>query len=236
MKFRKRVLIFPIIMVACLMAVIYVANATPQKTEVTAKMPVEKQEPKLKYPYSVDQIKPEVTEAVVEETTPEPTPTSIPTPTPEPTPEPVVEEQTEPIAEEVVEVVEIELIEEVYDSDFEGAVETGNYYEDLPNETSEVWQQDTMQPLGVQKITWYSWERCGNNIGAAEIPGGMIPGYSCAMPDYGMLGAIIYIEGYGERRVDDVSNGPVDLFVTSDSEIPSYGVDYQPVYLVGWAY
>jgi len=116
--------------------------------------------------------------------------------------------------------------------------ETGNYYEDLPDETSEVWQyeelevQETgMQYLGVYYITHYSAELCRNAIGAAEVPGGLVEGTSIAVPEYWMLGHWFYIENHGTFRADDISDGPFDIFhwYTEDA----VGADYQNVWLVG---
>lgn len=226
---RKRVLILPIIMVVCLIATIYVANTSSQATQSTqstqgveVKMPEKIMEaPKMKYPVSVEQAK---AAAVTSTPTPEPTPT--PDPTPEPTPEPVIEE-----------VVVEEVVEEVYDSCFDEPVETGNYYEDLPDESSEVWQyeepgtQETgMQYVGVYYITHYSAEACGNAIGAAEVPCGLVEGTSIAVPESWMLGHLFYIENYGTFRADDLSDGPFDIFhwYTADA----IGADYQNVWLV----
>lgn len=163
-------------------------------------------------------------------------PTPTPTLIPQITPQPVIE---------IIQEVDIEIIEpapadydqNTYYSDYPEQIETDNYYQNIPDQTNQTYQEPDMQYLGTHTITWYSWEACGNNMGAAyNQTGGLIPYYSCAMPSYDMLGAIIYIQNYGQFRVDDVSNGPVDLFVNYNSEIPSYGMDYQNVYLIGWAY
>ena len=85
--------------------------------------------------------------------------------------------------------------------------------------------------IGNFKITWYAWELVGNNNGARGVEGGMIPGYSCAVPEQWMLGKYIYVDGYGFFRADDISpKGIIDLFVTSVSDIPSYGQDFKDVY------
>lgn len=256
---RKRYLIFPLIMVGCLIGTIcFAANAPKgqpeEETVVTAKLPVEK----LKYPYSVDQAKketkPEVTKAVTATPTPDPTPEQTPVVTEEPeltqtaendedaaSVDVIAEEpQTEdvPVAEDAVLVIAEEPVveEPVYDSDFEEPVETGNYYEDIPDETSLVYQQEEssgMQPLGGYTITWYSGDKVGYDAPGAS-GNGLTPHYSCAMPDYGLLNCTIYVENYGFFHVDDISpDGICDLFVNSVSEIPSYGQDYQMVYLVG---
>ena len=126
------------------------------------------------------------------------------------------------------------VVEEVQDSCFEEPVETGNYYEDIPDESSEVWQYEEpagMQLLGVYYITHYSAEGCGNNIGAAEVPGGMVEGISIAMPERWMLGRWVYVEGYGEFRVDDISpDGIADIFHYAAAS--AVGADYQNVYLI----
>ena len=255
---RKRYLIFPLIMVGCLIGTIcFAANAPKgqpeEETAVTAKLPVER----LKYPYSVDQAKketkPEVTKAVTATPTPDPTPEPTPVVTEEPeltqtaendedadSVDVIAEEpQTEdvPVAEDAVLVIAEEpvLEEPVYDSDFEEPVETGNYYEDIPDETSLVYQtEDTggMQLLGCYYITHYSAEACGNNIGVRERPGGMVEGESIAMPEWWMLGHTVYVENYGYFTVDDISPaGIADIFHYAVAD--AVGADYQNVWLVG---
>lgn len=254
---RKRYLIFPLIMVGCLIGTIcFAANAPKgqleEETAVTAKLPEEK----LKYPYSVDQAKketkPEVTKAVTATPTPDPTPEPTPVVTEEPeltqtaendedaaSVDVIAEEpQTEdvPVAEDAVPVIAEEPVveEPVYDSDFEEPVETGNYYEEIPDETSLVYQQEEssgMQLLGCYYITHYSAEACGNNIGARERPGGMVEGESIAVPEWWMLGHWFYIPNYGTFRADDISDGPFDIFHWYAAD--AVGAEYQDVYLVG---
>ncbi len=141
--------------------------------------------------------------------------------------------------QEPQEIVQEEIVpEEVYDSDFPEPVETGNYYEDIPDETSEAWQYEEyeepqgMQLLGMYHITHYSAEGCGNNIGAAQVEGGMLEGVSIAMPEYWMLGCWVYVEGYGQFRVDDISpDGIADIFHWAAAD--AVGEDWQNVYLIG---
>lgn len=215
---RKRVLILPIIMVVCLIATIYVANTSTQSTQssqssqgVEVKMPEKIMEaPKMKYPVSVEQAR----AASVT-----PTPTPEPTPTPDPTPEP------EEVTEEIIEVVVVE--EPIYE---EPVYEEPYVEEELPTPADEYAYVDQTF-LGAYTITWYSREAVGYDApGASE--NGLIPYYSCAMPDYSLLDHTILVEGYGIFHVDDVSDGVCDLYVMYDSEIPSYGMDYANVYLL----
>lgn len=263
---RKRYLIFPLIMVGCLIGTIcFAANAPKgqleEETAVTAKLPEEK----LKYPYSVEQAKKETKPEVTKAVTATPTPTPTPDPTPEPTPvvteEPELtqtpendedaasvdviaeEPQTEdvPVAEDAAPViVEEPVVEEpVYDSDFEEPVDTGNYYEDLPDETSEVWQYEEqaadpgMQFYSAMTVTFYTRESVGYDApGASGL--GCVPGVTCAMPDMSLMGRTVYIEGFGTYLVTDRSpGGIIDIYLASNAEIPSYGTTVANVYLVG---
>ena len=110
--------------------------------------------------------------------------------------------------------------------------EAGNYYEDIPDETSQVWEQPEMQYVGYYYITHYSAEACGNAIGAGQPDGGLQEGISIAVPEEWMLHHWFYIENHGTYRADDISpDGIFDIFhwYTADA----VGADYQNVYLVG---
>lgn len=143
------------------------------------------------------------------------------------TPEAVeVEQAVEQVVEPPVEMVE--------DSCFEEAIEYGTYYEDVEDvpEYGQETYEDGLQLLGCYYVTHYSAEACGNAIGAAEVPGGMVEGVSVAMPEHWMLGRWVYIEGYGEYRVDDISpDGIADIFHWSAAD--AVGADYRNVYLMG---
>lgn len=168
--------------------------------------------PKLKRPITVKEAE-VMTPAATIIPTPEPEPT--PEPTPEPEPE-IVPEDPEPIVEEIPEPVE------TYED-----VETGDL---LPTPADELGYQDH-EYIGTYTVAWYSAEETGNSIGAAE--NGLIAGYSCAMPDYSLLNCTILIEGYGYYHVDDISpDGVADIFVNSNADIPSYGMDLANVYIV----
>ena len=141
---------------------------------------------------------------------------AVATPTPTPTPEPVVEEPVEP---ETIETQEAPA--EAFYSEPQ---------EDLPTPADE-FAYSEMQLLGTYHITHYSLEECGNCIGAAEVPGGMVEGLSCAMPEKWMLGHTVLIEGYGFFRVDDISpDGIADIFHYDAAS--AVDEDWQNVYLV----
>lgn len=168
----------------------------------------------------------EIAEAVI--ATPEPTPEPVAeTPTPEPETlsevilkplEPISEPEPIPGTEPVVEYVEpdpdpVEVVEE------------------MPTPADEFAYYDQTY-LGTYTITWYSREAVGYDAEGAS-GNGLVPYYSCAMPDYGLLNCTVLVEGYGYFHVDDVSDGPCDLYVMYNSEIPSYGMDTANVYVVG---
>lgn len=131
--------------------------------------------------------------------------------------------ETEATNTETTETTEVEIEEVVQYTDTEVS-------EEMPAPADESdYQNHTL--IGEYKVTWYSPEECGSNIGALGIA--LTAGYSCAMPDYSMLGKTVLIENYGYYRVEDISPaGIIDIFVNSISDIPSYGVDWQNVYVV----
>lgn len=61
-----------------------------------------------------------------------------------------------------------------------------------------------------------------------------IPWYSVATGSSYPFGTRLYIEGFGEFIVHDrgVPDGWVDIFVSSHSEIPSYGMTMASVYIM----
>lgn len=103
--------------------------------------------------------------------------------------------------------------------------------EEMPTPADEFAYYDQSY-LGAYTITWYAREEFGYDApGASGL--GCTPGYTCAVPEYWMLGHTVLIEGYGYRLATDISpDGIVDIYVASLSEIPSYGMDYANVYLV----
>lgn len=113
--------------------------------------------------------------------------------------------------------------------------ETGNYYEDLPDETSQVWEQPAepdMQYVGYYYITHYSAEACGNAIGAGQPDGGLQEGISIAVPEEWMLHHWFYVENHGTYRADDISpDGIFDIFHWYT--VDAVGADWQNVYIVG---
>lgn len=164
----------------------------------------------------------------------------------EPEIQPDVVSEPDPV-EIQLETVEVQLetvdgqMEPVQDSCFSEDVQYGEYYDDiydLPSQEPEYYYEDPepmdQQFLGLYDVTWYSYEKCGNNIGAAGVEGGLVEGVSIAMPEPWLLGHWIYVEGYGTFRVDDISDGYADIWVIYNSEIPGYGIDPGvPVYLLG---
>lgn len=104
--------------------------------------------------------------------------------------------------------------------------------EELPTPADEYeYTQEQWTPLGVYTVTWYSAEACGNSLGALGV--GLTAGYSCALPEHWMLGHTVLIEGYGIYRCEDISpDGIADIFVWSNADIPSYGMDSANVYLL----
>lgn len=248
---KTRTIILPLILIGCMLTAAGAALLSPP-TEVEAEPVVKKQAEKImKNPVTVEEMEGrnkkeesrniEVAEAVIATITPTPTAEPTPSPTPEITPEPVATEEPILVMEEANDYVEaVNDYEEppVVDSCFEEPVETGAYYEDIPDETSEVWQYEEAQPqetgmqyLGVYYITHYSAEACGNAIGAAEVPGGLVEGTSIAVPEWWMLGHWFYIPNYGTFRADDISDGPFDIFHWYAAD--AVGAEYQDVYLVG---
>lgn len=114
--------------------------------------------------------------------------------------------------------------------------DNNDYYaepqEELPTPADEYeYTQEQWTPLGVYTVTWYSAEACGNSLGALGV--GLTAGYSCALPEYCMLGHTVLIEGYGIYRCEDISpDGIADIFVWNNADIPSYGMDSANVYLL----
>lgn len=141
-----------------------------------------------------------------------------------PVPELPGQDPAEPEADEVT-IEEVEPVAEAPAEEFYSEPQ-----EDLPTPADE-FAYSEMQPLGTYHITHYSLEECGNCIGAAEVPGGMVEGLSCAMPERWMLGHTVLIEGYGFFRVDDISpDGIADIFHYDAAS--AIGEDWQMVYLV----
>lgn len=87
--------------------------------------------------------------------------------------------------------------------------------------------------IGTYTVTWYSREAVGYDAPGAS-GNGLTPGYSCAMPSYDLLNCTILVEGYGIYHVDDVSPaGICDLYVSTNAEIPGYGMDTANIYIIG---
>lgn len=230
---KTRMIILPLILTGCMLAAAGVALLSPP-TEAEAEPVVKKQAEKImKNPVTVAEMESrnkkeesrniEVAEAVIATITPTPTAE----PTPEITPEPVITEEAVLVMEEPVLVTEA-----VNDQEEPLVYVDVETQEEMPVPADEFAYSD-MIPLGGYTITWYSADKVGYDAPGAS-GNGLTPYYSCAMPDYGLLNRTIYVENYGFFHVDDVSPGGIcDLFVNSVAEIPSYGQDYQMVYLVG---
>jgi len=171
----------------------------------------------------------EIAEAVI--ATPEPTPEPVAeTPTPEPEmPSEVILEPVELISEPEP-IPEPESVVEYVEPDPD-PVEVVEVVEEMPTPADEFAYVDHSF-LGTYTVTWYSREAVGYDAPGAS-GNGLVPYYSCAMPDYGLLNCTVLVKGYGYFHVDDVSDGPCDLYVMYDSEIPSYGMDIANVYIVG---
>ena len=87
--------------------------------------------------------------------------------------------------------------------------------------------------IGTYTVTWYTREAVGYDAPGAS-GNGLVPYYSCAMPDYSLLNCTVLVEGYGYFHVDDISPaGIVDLYVASNADIPGYGMGAADVYIVG---
>lgn len=142
---------------------------------------------------------------------------ATPTPTPTPTPEPVAEEPVEP---ETIET------QEAPAEDFYSEPQ-----EDLPP-PADSYEEAGQTYIGAYTVTWYSREEFGYDAPGAS-GNGLVPGYSCALPDYAYLNHTVLVEGYGIYHVDDVSpSGICDLYVASNAEIPGYGMESANVYLL----
>lgn len=142
------------------------------------------------------------------------------------------------IEEATIEVEEVEE-EVIEDSCFEGEVETGNYYEDIPDETSQVWEQpssDGMQYAGDWYVTFYSADLMGNSGSANGY--GSIPWATCACGYDIPFGTLVYVGDpvnmTFEVRDRGVPSGCLDIFVSTYGEIPSWGGAYIPCYIVAW--
>ena len=107
--------------------------------------------------------------------------------------------------------------------------------EELPTPADEFAYYDQTY-LGTYTVTWYSREAVGYDAPGAS-GNGLVPYYSCAMPDYSLLNCTVLVEGYGYFHVDDISPaGIVDLYVASNADIPGYGMGAANVYIVRrWA-
>lgn len=194
----------------------------------------------LKMPYNVETAAQQVTgklkteievaEAVI--ATPEPTPEPVaetPTPAPE-TPSEAILEPLEPISEpEPIPEPEpvVEYVEPAPDP-----VEVVDPVEELPTPADEFAYYDQTY-IGTYTVTWYSREAVGYDApGASGL--GCIPYATCALPDYGLLGCYVYVEGYGTYLCTDISPGGIcDLYVLSNADIPGYGMGSADVYVVG---
>ena len=243
---KKMTIALPLVLIGCMLAAAGVALLSPH-TEAEAEPVVKKQAEKImKNPVTVEEMESrnkkeesrniEIAEAVIATITPTPTAEPTPSPTPEitPTPEPAVTEEPPLVTEEPVLVTEAvnDYVEAVNDQEEPPVYVDVETQEEMPAPADEFAYSD-MIPLGGYTITWYSADKVGYDAPGAS-GNGLTPYYSCAMPDYGLLNRTIYVENYGFFHVDDVSPGGIcDLFVNSVAEIPSYGQDYQMVYLVG---
>lgn len=246
---KTRTIILPLILIGCMLTAAGAALLSPP-TEVEAEPVVKKQAERImKNPVTVEEMEGrnkkeesrniEVAEAVIATITPTPTAEPSPSPTPEITPEPVATEEPILVMEDANDYVEA-----VNDYEEPPVVAEEPVYEEPPVYVDAETQEEMpapadefaysgMIPLGGYTVTWYSADMVGYDAPGAS-GNGLTPYYSCAMPDYGLLNCTIYVENYGFFHVDDVSPGGIcDLFVNSVSEIPSYGQDYQMVYLVG---
>lgn len=236
---KKSTIALPLILIGCMLAAAGVALLSPP-TEAEAEPVVKKQAEKImKNPVTVEEMESrnkkeesrniEVAEAVIATIIPTPTAEPTPSPTPEitPTPEPVITEEAVLVMEEPV--LATEAVNEQEEPPVYVDVET---QEEMPTPADEFAYQDET-PIGTFMITWYTRESIGYDApGASGL--GCIPGYTCAVPEYWMLGHTIRINGYGYRMATDISpDGIVDLYELENSSIPSYGVDYQECFIVG---
>lgn len=170
----------------------------------------------------------EIADAVIATPAPTPTPpTETPTPEPE-TPTDAILTPLEPIQEP-----EPEPVVELRQSCDEVAIGCDpEPAEELPTPADEFAYYD-QSFLGTYTVTWYSREAVGYDAEGAS-GNGLVPYYSCAMPDYSLLNCTVLVEGYGFFHVDDISPaGIVDLYVASNADIPGYGQGAANVYIVG---
>ena len=263
-KQKKRAIISAAFAVICCMVLTAVVLLAQFKNEAEAEVIEPKSvtaEKVIKNPVTVDQAKQEAAKKVVTAT---PTPTIevaeaavtvTVTPEPEKVAEPEVEsgdteEEVEFIAtfeeqdttfeaeETTFEVEDATFVEEAVVEESEPVYEEEPIYydaetqEEMPTPADEfAYQGET--PIGTFMITWYTREAVGYDAsGASGL--GCVPGYTCAVPEYWMLGHTIRINGYGYRLATDISpDGIVDLYELANSSIPAYGVDYQECFIVG---
>lgn len=160
------------------------------------------------------------------------TPAPTPAPTPEPTPEPAIVADANIITAEPLPEPEPIPEPEIIPEYVEPAPEPVEVVEEMPIPADEFAYIDHSF-LGTYTVTWYSREAVGYDAPGAS-GNGLVPYYSCAMPDYSLLNCTVLVEGYGFYHVDDISPaGIVDLYVASNADIPGYGMDSVNVYLVG---
>ena len=94
---------------------------------------------------------------------------------------------------------------------------------------------ETMEPVGSFKLTWYcACRRCSGKWGHRTSSGATCQEGVTVATDYFRPGTRIYIEGFGERIVQDtgVHGRHIDIFLEDHDECNRLGVQHRQVYIV----
>lgn len=94
---------------------------------------------------------------------------------------------------------------------------------------------ETREPVGQFKLTWYCpCRRCSGKWGHQTSSGATCEEGVTVAASYFKPGTRIYIEGIGERIVQDtgVTGRHIDIFMENHGECLDNGVKYRQVYIV----
>ena len=94
---------------------------------------------------------------------------------------------------------------------------------------------ETMEPVGQFKLTWYCpCRHCSGKWGHQTSSGATCEEGVTVAASYFRPGTRIYIEGIGERIVQDtgVTGRHIDIFLESHDECLDNGVKYRQVYVI----
>lgn len=94
---------------------------------------------------------------------------------------------------------------------------------------------ETLEPIGRFKLTWYCPCRtCSGEWGHQTSSGATCVEGVTAATDYFRPGTRIYIEGFGERIVQDtgVHGRWIDIFMEDHDECNENGIQYRQIYVI----